>query len=152
MKANKKNGAQLLLIFLLAFLSLGALAGGLGLLSSPQGSDMSPPITVLENTPFDSFLIPGIILFLVLGISPLIGLYGLITKTTFFGIVSFKPYTEYHWSWTFAYGIGIALILWINIQLLLGVGFHILHFIYNLLGLLILIIVHLPGLKVAYRV
>ncbi len=151
MNSIRSDLAHVLLIVLVALLSLGALAGGLGLVLSPEGSSMSPPISVLETTPFSSFLIPGLLLFIILGIWPLITVYGLITKSTLFGRSSIKPYEDCHWSWTFAYGTGIVLILWIDVQLMLGVGFHILHFSYILLGLLILILVHLPGVKSRYR-
>ena len=151
MNAKKVHIAPLLLVSSLVVLSLGALFGGLGMMISPDGSGMGLPADLLEETPFTTFLIPGILLFSLLGICPAVAVYGLLSKNRLFGINGLEPYPEQHWSWTFAYAIGVVLILWINIQLLLGISFHILHFAYDLLGLLILVLVHLPKTKAACK-
>jgi hypothetical protein len=44
-----------------------AIAGGIGLIASPDGSAMRLPLALLEPSPFDSFLIPGLILLVVIG-------------------------------------------------------------------------------------
>lgn len=54
------------IVALAAFAALSALAGGLSLLSSPHGGALSP-VTLLEHSPFTSFLIPGLILTLLVG-------------------------------------------------------------------------------------
>lgn len=151
MDSRKAHIAPLLLVSCLVILSLGAFAGGLAMMISPDGSSMGLPISLLEETPFTTFLIPGIFLFLLLGVWPAITVYGLLSNGRLFGSNSLKPYPEQHWSWTFAYAIGLVLILWINIQLLLGISFHILHFVYDLLGLLILFLAHLPRTKAACK-
>jgi hypothetical protein len=58
-------------IFLLAFLGISALGGGRALIISPSGKLLGGlPLSILKNSPFEDFLNPGIILFLVLGIIP----------------------------------------------------------------------------------
>lgn len=151
MDAKKVHIAPMLLVSCLVVLSLGALFGGLGMIISPDGSGMGLPADLLEETPFTTFLIPGILLFSLLGIWPAVAVYGLLSKARLFEIKSLEPYPDQHWSWTFAFAIGVVLILWINIQLLLGISFHILHFAYDLLGLLILVLVHLPKTKAACK-
>lgn len=150
MDSKKVHIAPLLLVSCLAVLSLGALFGGIAMMISPDGSGLGLPSDLLEETPFTTFSIPGILLFSLLGVWPAFTVYGLLRKVPLFGSNSLQPYPEQHWSWTFAYGIGLVLILWINIQLLLGITFHILHFVYDLLGLLILVLVHLPKTKAAF--
>ncbi|HVB10984.1 MAG TPA: hypothetical protein VNM16_11545 [Bacillota bacterium] len=54
------------------FLGIGALAGGLGLILAPDGSGFGFSTALLAGSPFTSFLVPGIILFTVLGIGPLV--------------------------------------------------------------------------------
>ena len=50
-------------LVVLGFLSLGAIGGGGVLIISPTGVLIGMPISELKNSPFNSFLIPGIILF-----------------------------------------------------------------------------------------
>jgi hypothetical protein len=54
---------RFLLLSLLAFLALTAVAGGLGLL----GGLVAPPAELLSGTPFGSYLVPGLALLLLVG-------------------------------------------------------------------------------------
>jgi hypothetical protein len=50
-------------ISLLAFLGIGAIGGGGALIISPSGKLLGGiPLSLLKNSPFNDFLIPGIIL------------------------------------------------------------------------------------------
>ena len=69
-----------LLIFLLAFLGVGAIGGGGVLIISPSGKLIGMPLSMLDKSPFDSFLIPAIILFLVLGVFPCVLAFALLKK------------------------------------------------------------------------
>jgi hypothetical protein len=53
-------------------LSIGALAGGLVLIVTPRGEIMPLPLSALAGSPFETYLGPGLILFTVLGLGPLI--------------------------------------------------------------------------------
>ena len=53
-------------------LSIGALAGGLVLIVAPRGEIMPLPLSALAGSPFETYLGPGLILFTVLGLGPLI--------------------------------------------------------------------------------
>jgi hypothetical protein len=53
-------------------LSIGAVAGGLVLMIAPRGEIMPLPISALAGSPFDTYFVPGLILFTVLGLSPLV--------------------------------------------------------------------------------
>ena len=52
-------------------LSIGALGGGLVLMIAPRGEIMPLPLSALAGSPFDTYLVPGLILFTVLGLGPL---------------------------------------------------------------------------------
>jgi len=54
------------LIMLLVFQILSALLGFYMLLLAPSGSAMRIPMSMLENSPFSSFLFPGLILLVFL--------------------------------------------------------------------------------------
>lgn len=53
-------------------LSLGALGGGLALVLGPRGEILPLPVSSLAGSPFDTYFVPGLILFSVLGIGPLL--------------------------------------------------------------------------------
>jgi hypothetical protein len=53
-------------------LSIGALAGGLVLIIAPRGEIMPLPLSALTGSPFESYLVPGLILFGALGLGPLV--------------------------------------------------------------------------------
>jgi hypothetical protein len=53
-------------------LSIGALAGGAALVAGPRGEIMPLPLSALRGSPFDTYLVPGLVLFGVLGLGPLL--------------------------------------------------------------------------------
>jgi len=60
-----------LTIGLEVFLSIGALAGGLALIVGPRGEILPLKVTALAGSPFDTYFVPGAILFVVIGLGPL---------------------------------------------------------------------------------
>ena len=139
-------------MFLLLFQSITAIAGGWGLVSNPSGSNLGFSVTMLENSPFTDFLIPGLFLLVVLGIGPAVIFYGLIKKPKFRLAEMINIYKNYHWSWTFSYYLGIVLVLWIDIQVYFLRETFILHFVYSVLGVLIIVLTNLPATKKYYRI
>ena len=70
-------------LLLLAFLGVSAIGGGGALIISPSGKLLGGlPLSILKNSPFADFLIPGIILFVVLGIFPTLLIFALRKKTS----------------------------------------------------------------------
>jgi hypothetical protein len=53
------------------FLSIGALGGGAALMVGPRGEILPLPLSVLEGSAFNTYFVPGLILFCVLGLGPL---------------------------------------------------------------------------------
>jgi hypothetical protein len=60
-----------LLIWLQVLLAVGALAGGASFILAPDGHVIQMPLRNLKDTPFKDFLIPGILLFTLVGLFPL---------------------------------------------------------------------------------
>ena len=58
---------HILTIVLLTILGSLAFLGSWGLIGDPSGKSIQIPIEVLEGTPFNNFLIPGIILLFAIG-------------------------------------------------------------------------------------
>ena len=55
-------------ILLLLFNGTGAFYGGIGLITDPTGVSIKLSVNLLEHTPFNNFLVPGIVLLGVNGI------------------------------------------------------------------------------------
>jgi hypothetical protein len=53
-------------------LSVGALGGGAALMLGPSGQIIPLPLSALRGSPFDTYFVPGLILFVVLGIGPVL--------------------------------------------------------------------------------
>ena len=66
-----------LLVILQFFLGFGAVISGGLLIAAPNGSLMQMPLSMLASSPFSNFLIPGIILFSLLGVYPVAVAYSL---------------------------------------------------------------------------
>lgn len=77
---SNKNDVRNILLFLEAFLALGAVFGGVTLIISPSGSLLHMPLSMLSESPFKSFFLPGLILFAMLGIAPCIVVYALLKR------------------------------------------------------------------------
>jgi hypothetical protein len=87
---------------LLAFVGIGAVACGFMLIIEPDGSSIGLPLNLLENSPFENFLIPGIALFTVNGLASLLGALLAFQKNRYAGYASIL--------------LGVAMIIWISAE------------------------------------
>ncbi len=104
------------------FVGIGALFGGGAAILNPL-SPLGVPLDILENSPFENFLIPGLILFLIIGIGSLVSGLTAVSKSDYQGYYSSVS------SW--------ALMIWIVVQCLMirAVAFpHVLFFLIGLAG------------------
>jgi hypothetical protein len=121
---NQRPASVYVLESLLLLLGLNGLAGGIGLFGDPSGQAIGFPLDWLENTPFNSYLIPGIILFIVLGVFPLVVMVLLHFKPNWLVMRGLESLTHEHWSWLASLTVGSAAVIWIVVQfLMLGVRY-----------------------------
>jgi hypothetical protein len=139
------------LIFLLAFLAFGALVGGGAMIISPSGELLRMPLSNLGSSPFRSFLIPGIILFLVLGLMPTIIIFALIKKPEKKFAEQFNFFRDMHWSWAYTIYIAFALIIWIQIEMVFLQTVHWLHTFYMFYSILIIFISLRPQVRSLFK-
>lgn len=109
-----------LLFILHAFVGLGAVGGGMMAILNPQGPG-GMPTDALKNSPFSNYLIPGIILFAVIGLGNIISAFIILLKPRFHGYVS----SIFSW----------ALVIWIIAQCIMLNTVIYLHVIFFLIGL-----------------
>lgn len=117
--AQRFTLSSILLIALLLFLSFGALFGGWSLITQPDGSGLGMPSSWLAGSPFADYRIPGIILFTLFGLAPLVVVYGLIRRPSWRWADALLQPLHMHWSLAAALLIGVAQMIWIVVQLLL---------------------------------
>ena len=148
----KTKTAQKILILLLAFLALSAIGGGGALIVSPSGKLIGGlPLSILEHSPFTDFLVPGIILFLILGLTPAFLIYALLKKPA-------NKYAEYlnffkdmYWGWSFSIYVAFALIIWIQVETIFVQGVGWLQTFYMLYAIPVILVALLPQVRVIYK-
>ena len=146
----KAKSTRNILLFLLAFLGLGAIAGGGALIVSPSGDLLKMPLSLIEKSPFRSYLIPGIILFSVLGLVPCLVVFGLIKKPKWIFAEQFNFFQDMHWSWTFSIYIAFALIIWLQIEMEFLQSINWVHTFYMFLAVAIIFVALLPQIRNQY--
>lgn len=115
-----------LLFLLVSFLAVTAVLSGLLMISKPDGSILNLSPVILEQTPFENFLIPGIVLTIVVG------------GTNLFAVFLNLRRHGKRYDWAFAGGLMIT--GWIIIQMLLVQAAHWLHFLYLAAGILTMLV------------
>lgn len=103
------------------FVGIGALAGGYAGISNPA-APLGVPTEILKNAPFDNFLIPGIILFTVIGLGSITSALSILFKSRY------RAYISNVFSW--------ALVIWIVVQCIMLQNIHGLHVAFFLIGML----------------
>jgi hypothetical protein len=76
------------LIIIELFNGLSGLAGGIGLISDPSAASLGMDLAWLDGTPFNNFLIPGIILFVFNGMGNILAAVLSIRKQRYFAAVA----------------------------------------------------------------
>lgn len=145
--SGKRPAAVIVLYILQAFLGIGAIGGGLMLIADPSGESMGMPTSVLERSPFGSFIIPGMLLLVIFGLLPLLVLYGLVKKPQWTWADTLTPFRNLHSSWSLSLYIGFGQIIWIMVQTYMMNAVSAVHVFYTSLGLLIQAVTLLPPVQ-----
>ncbi len=135
-----------ILVGLQLLLGVGAVASGALLMLSPDGGLMHMPLNMIEGAPFASFFIPGLILFLFVGIYPLCVTYGLWKQPDWTWPDAINPFKQFHWSWAGSLAAGVIVILWLSVELI-WVSFMFLHTTYFIWAGLILLLTLSPAVR-----
>lgn len=149
---NEIKRVQSIFLIVLGFLALGAIGGGIILIVSSDGALIGLPLSEFKNMPFTSYLIPGIILFSILGVAPSLLIIALLKKPESKIAEQFNIFRDMHWSWTYSIYIAFILIGWIQLQLIFLQGsVHWLQTFYMFYAILIMIIALLPQMRYLYK-
>ncbi len=110
-----------ILMIVHAFVGIGAIGGGIMAILNPQGPG-GMPADALQNSPFSNYLIPGIILFTVIGLGNIFASVTILLKSKYQGYIS----SVFSW----------ALVIWIIVQCIMLRAVAFLHVLYLIIGLI----------------
>ena len=148
--APRRPAALIALIVVQLFQAIGALGGGATLMASPKGGIIKMPLSNLDGSPFKDFLIPGIILFVVLGAGPLVAAWVLIRRPRSTALESVNPFRHEYWGWTLSGVVGVGLVIWIAVETLI-VPYNFLQPLYAGVGAVIIVLTLVPSVRAYYR-
>ena len=112
---TRRPEVLLALILLLLLIGVGAIISGamLFISISPDGALLGMSTDLLEDTPFSSYLVPSIVLFIFLGMFSVFAGYSLLRKLGWRWPDLLNPCKSYHWAWTAAWAEGVIILIWI---------------------------------------
>ena len=99
---------------------IGACAGGYACIVDPL-APLGAPLALLEGSPFDSFLIPGMVLFGLFGIGNLFG--------------AVQLHRRFRWQGYIAGILGVGMVVWIIVQVLVIGSIVFLHVLFLIIGI-----------------
>jgi hypothetical protein len=85
------------------FLGAGALGGGSALMLGSRGQIIPLPLSVLKGSPFETYFVPGVILFCAVGLGPL--------------AAALLAWFRHPLAPTAALGAGITLLIWMAVEI-----------------------------------
>jgi len=104
---------------LLAFHAVGAIGGGVTFLidTSGEAAGLSPGL--LDRTPFQDFLWPGLLLTFGLGVPALVLVIVIVWRPQIAALSRIERMTGQYWAWAGSVLLGVVLVVWIVVQLVL---------------------------------
>lgn len=129
---TNRSPAVWALMALLVIQGLGGLGGGASLVAGPHGEIMHMPVSYLKGSPFPDFTIPGLALGLILGVWPLVTLFGMWRGSA--------------WAWYSSFAIGCGLVIFETVEVFI-IPYNILQPIFYVVGFLIAVLTLLPPMR-----
>ena len=111
---------------LLILTGINAIAAGYSFIADPTGGGLGISVDYLKHASFSNFLIPGLVLFTVIGLGALFTAYAALTRKKYYALL----YLAY----------GATLSGWIIIQYLMLQAFHPLQAVFFSIGLFLTIV------------
>lgn len=111
---------KMLLFVVHVVIGVGALGGGYACIVEPM-APLGAPLSMLDGSPFDSFFVPGLVLFGLFGIGNIVGAVLLAKRVTWHGYI--------------AGVLGGGMVVWIVIQVLIIDTIAFLHILFFFIGI-----------------
>lgn len=104
-----------LLVASLVFLALGGLYGGIAMLIDPTGG-LLQMTEVLPALLVPDFTLPGLFLLVVMGVLPILVIYGLLARAEVAWAAAATRWSGHHWAWTATVVVGATLVAFLVVQ------------------------------------
>lgn len=145
MKITRISFSTVVLVFLMLIHDVNAIYGGIQMILNPGFTPMDLNPTVFGNGPFMDFLLPGIFLFILFGLFPMLATFGLFYRFMNPWVDYVNIFHDQYFGWTYSMYTGAMLVFWILIQLL-TVGYtHYSQVLYAFLGVFIVLVGATPS-------
>ena len=137
------------LIIALILLALGGFSGGIPMLADPANGGYLQFWELLPLLPVPNLIIPGLFLFVVMGLYPLLLAYALIARPCWGWVDRLFEWSKHHWAWIGTLILVAAIVVWLAYEVWL-IGWFPITIITAILGLLILLFAMLPSVRKFY--
>ena len=117
----------------------------------PDGSILHMSASILHDSVFASFLIPGLILFWVLGVTPVFVFPLLLAQPDWRFLQAINIYKNRYVGWTLSLLLGLGLIIWMDVEVAIIGYSSFIQGLYSGVGLLIVIFTLIPGVMKYYE-
>lgn len=115
-ETSRRPAAVKWTIGVLTFLGVTALGGGIEMLLLYEGNEYLP-IDMIQRTPFDTFIVPGLILGGVFGLGSLFVAWGMWRRPDIGRLRWVERMTDRHWAWAGAVLTGLGFTMWMVIEI-----------------------------------
>ena len=139
--------AERVLIGGLLFEGVLALAGGAMLVAAPSGALLQMPPEWLQGTPFGSYLIPGTVLALALGVLPIVSAAALWRAPSIPAMHAIERALGFDTAWLASFASGMAIMIWIVTQVAMVQMFHPMQAFIFTLGASVVLLASLPAVR-----
>lgn len=128
-------------------LGLGGIYGGLHFLTDPTGASLGTDQSYLANSPFADYFVPGLMLFFVMGLVPIMLSVSLFLRQDWLPFEFLNLFPNHRWEWAWSLYLAIALIIWMDVQVLM-IGYRMpIQSIYAFYGVALLVLTLWPGVE-----
>jgi hypothetical protein len=103
-------------IGVLTFLGVTALGGGIEMIAFYRGNQYLPT-DMLDRIPFDTFIVPGLVLGVIFGLGSLFVAWGMWRRPEIGWLGWIERLTDRHWAWAGAVLIGLGFTIWMVIEI-----------------------------------
>lgn len=132
------------------FLGLGGIYGGVAMLSDPTGRAIQME-DILHLLPVPNFILPGLFLFVVMGLLPILLSIGLIREPDWSWANKLSAWSKHYWAWTGTVAVGMTLFVWLAFQgILIGFQWPI-QYATLMNGVLIVLTAIIPSIQKYYK-
>ena len=150
-KSLRRPPALWLLIATLVVQAIGAVGGGVVFLLDIDGGLMGMDTSSLAGTPVDTYLLPGLLLLIPLGLVPLYVAWALVRRPRYQWIAWLEHLTKTEAAWCGAIAVGIGLLVWIVAEYLY-IDYHWLQAVFGVTGAVIAGLALLPAVRRFYAI